>query len=138
MVDKNVITSRAEQIDRHLSKIDKYKKITFDEFIKDSVIQDVVEYNIFQITNHIIDISQHIVVDEDYGIPQTSYDAVQILFDKDVFSMKDKNMLKKMIGFRNVIGHDYLNIDKQVVYFILTKGIKDIKEILSKLTEKFL
>lgn len=138
MVDKNVIVSRAEQIDRQLLKIDKYKKITFDEFIKDSVIQDVVEYNIFQITNHIIDISQHIVVDEDYGIPQTSYDAVQILFDKNVFSVEDKNILKKMIGFRNVIGHDYLNIDKQVVYSILTKGIKDIKEILSKLTEKFL
>lgn len=138
MVDKNVITSRAEQIDEHLRRIDKYKNMTFAEFINDPVVQDVVEYNIFQITNHIIDISQHIVVDEDYGIPQTYYDAVQILFDREIISSRDKNVLRKMIGFRNIIGHDYIDIDKQVVYSILTEGIKDINRIVSKLTGKFL
>ncbi|MFH1846375.1 MAG: HepT-like ribonuclease domain-containing protein, partial [Candidatus Omnitrophota bacterium] len=67
MVDKNVIISRVEQIDKHLNRIFVYKNISFEKFQKDLIAQDVVEYNFFQIINHIIDMIEHIVVDEDYG-----------------------------------------------------------------------
>ncbi|MFH1847036.1 MAG: HepT-like ribonuclease domain-containing protein, partial [Candidatus Omnitrophota bacterium] len=67
MVDKNVIISRVEQIDKHLNRVFVYKNISFEKFQKDLIAQDVVEYNFFQIINHIIDMIEHIVVDEDYG-----------------------------------------------------------------------
>ncbi len=74
MADKYVISSRVEQIDKHLDKISGYKRISYEEFLNDSIIQDVVEYNLFRIVNHTIDIIEHIVVDEDYGIPSSSYE----------------------------------------------------------------
>ncbi len=138
MVDKNVITSRIEQIERHSYKISPYKTLSYEEFVQDSIAQDVVEYNIFQITNHVIDIIQHIVVDEDYGLPQSSYEAAQILLEKGILEENNLQLLKKMIGFRNVVGHDYISINKQIVYSILTEAMDDIALILSKITEKFL
>lgn len=138
MVDKNIIAGRIEQIDKHLERFSSYSKLSYEDFLKDINVQDIVEYNLFQIVNHIIDIIQHIVIDEDYGLPQTAYEAAQILFGKEILDKDAMELLKKMIGFRNVVGHDYINLDKEVVYFILTEGKQDIQKILSKITEKFL
>lgn len=138
MVDKNVIVSRIEQIDKHLKRISSYDKLSYEDFLKDENCQDIIEYNLFQIVNHIIDIVQHVVVDEDYGLPQTAYEASQIICDKGILDKDDLELLKKMISFRNVVGHDYISLNKEVVYFILTEGREDIRRMLSKITEKFL
>jgi uncharacterized protein YutE (UPF0331/DUF86 family) len=138
MLDKNVIVTRIEQIDKHLEKILSYNKLSYEDFLKDTNAQDIVEYNLFQIVNHLINIVQHTVVDEDYGLPQSAYEASQILSQKGILDEDDLEIMKKMIGFRNIVGHDYISIDKEIVYFILTEGIEDIRSILSKITEKFL
>ena len=138
MLDKNLLLTRIEEIDKHLGKISPFRKLTYSEFLSDTSAQAIVEYNLFQIINHLINITQHIVVDEEYGFPQTSYEASRILFDKGILDSDNLDLMKKMIGFRNVVGHNYLNIDKEVVYYILTKGEHDIKKILSKITSNFL
>ena len=138
MVDKNVVVSRIEKIDKHLERISSYNKLAYNDYLKDVNAQDIVEYNLFQIVNHVIDIVQHIVVDEDYGFPQTAYEASKILCDKGILDEDDLKLLRKMIGFRNVIGHDYINVNKEEVYFILTKVKEDIRKILSKITNRFL
>jgi len=138
MIDKYLLLTRLEEIDKHLDKISPFSNLNYQEFFDDQKGQDIVEYNLFQIINHLITITQHIVVDEDYGLPQTSYEASQILFDKGILDSNDIELIKKMIGFRNVVGHNYLSINKEVVYFILTKGRQDIRKILSKITKNFL
>lgn len=138
MVDKSVIISRLEQIDKHLKKISTYKSLSYEEFEENSIAQDIVEYNLFQIINHILDMIEHIVVDEDYGFPQSSYEATLVLFERKVIDNEDLSLLKKMIGFRNVIGHDYISIDKRIVYSILTEKENDIKKINGQITKKFL
>lgn len=138
MVDKNVITVRIEQIDKHLERISPYSKLPREDFLKDIGAQDIVEYNLFQTINHIIDIMQHIVIDEDYGLPQTAYEAAQLFLEKGILDAADMELLKKMIGFRNIVGHDYIVLDKNVVYSILTDGQKDIQRILAKIIKRFL
>lgn len=138
MLDKNVIVTRIEQIDKHLEKVSFYKNFSYENFLEDTNAQDIVEYNLFQIVNHLINIVQHTVVEEDYGLPQSAYEASQILCEKRILDEDDLEILKKMIGFRNIVGHDYISINKEVVYFILTKGLEDIRSILSKITKKFL
>ena len=138
MVNREILIKRIEQIERHLGKISAYRKLSRGEFLKDSNAQDIVEYNLFQIVNHLIDIMQHIVVDEDYGLPQTAYEAVEIFQKKGFLNKKDLDLLKKMIGFRNVVGHDYISIDKGVVHRILTGGERDIKRVIGKITKNFL
>ena len=138
MLDKNLLLTRLEDIDKHLEKISPFRELTYQAFLNDTNGQDIVEYNLFQIINHLIAITQHIAVDEDYGLPQTSYEASQILFDKGVLDSADLDLMKRMIGFRNIVGHNYLNINKEVVYFILNNGQQEIRNILSRITSKFL
>lgn len=138
MVEPAVILRRAEQIEKHLDRIRPFASLSYDAFLKDEVAQDVVEYNLFQIVNHLIDIFQHIVVDEEYGFPETAYEAAHILLTKGILGEQEVQIFKEMIGFRNVVGHDYININKDVVYQILTHGEKDIRALLTRVVSKFL
>lgn len=138
MVDRNVVRMRIEQIDGHLKKISVWKELSYEQFLQDTVAQDVVEYNLFQISNHIIDILQHIVVDEDYGLPQTAYAAAEILWERKIISRGNLELIKKIIGFRNIVGHEYIHINKKIVYSILTKDSSGIKKVAAKVARRFL
>jgi len=173
MVNPSVITNRVEQIEKHLERIRPFASLSHEAFLKDNVAQDVVEYNLFQIVNHLIDIFQHTVVDEEYGFPETAYEAAQILFEKKILFQEDVEIFKQMVGFRNVVGHDYMklpahraglpgnvtsfyivpldpaykaglaghvpaNVDKEIVYYILTHGEKDIRALLTRIVSRFL
>jgi uncharacterized protein YutE (UPF0331/DUF86 family) len=138
MVNPSVIRKRVEQIERHLERIKPFASLSHEAFLKDNVAQDVVEYNLFQVVNHLIDIFQHTVVDEEYGFPETAYEAAQILFEKGVLSKEDVEIFKQMVGFRNVVGHDYMNVDKEIVYHILARDQNDIRTLLTRIVSRFL
>ena len=138
MVNPSVITKRVEQIEKHLERIRPFAPLSHEAFLRDNVAQDVVEYNLFQIVNHLIGVFQHTVVDEDYGFPETAYEAAQILFEKGILSKEDVEIFEQMVGFRNVVGHDYINVDKEIVYHILTHGGKDIRALLTRIVSRFL
>lgn len=138
MVNPSVITRRIEQIEKHLERICPFASLSQEAFLKDNVAQDIVEYNLFQMVNHLIDIFQHTVVDEEYGYPETAYEAAQILFERGILPKEDLETFKQMVGFRNVVGHDYMNVDKKIVYHILTHGEKDVRALITRIVSKFL
>jgi len=138
MVNPNVILKRVEQIEKHLERIRPFASLSFDAFLKDNVAQDVVEYNLFQIVNHLIDVFQHIVVDEEYGFPETAYETAQILVTKEVLAQEEVEIFKQMVGFRNVIGHDYIGVEKETVYRILSDGERDVRALLARIVSRFL
>jgi uncharacterized protein YutE (UPF0331/DUF86 family) len=138
VVDKNVIVGRAQQIEGHLAKIAPYMSLSLKKFLDDPVAQDIVEYNLFRTVNHLIDMVQHIVVDEGYGFPDSAYEAAEILRKKGILKQTEVEVFKKMIGFRNVVGHDYISINKRTVYTVLTRGQEDIRALLSRIVKKFL
>ena len=138
MVDKNVIAGRAQQIEGHLARIAPCASLSLKKYLADPAAQDIVEYNLFRIVNHLIDMVQHIVVDEGYGFPESAYEAAEMLRKKGILKQAEVEAFKKMIGFRNVVGHDYISINKRTVHTILTKGQKDIRTLLSRIVEKFL
>lgn len=47
--------------------------------------------------------------------PNDAYESFQKLFDAELISARDLEQWKKIVGLRNVIVHDYLNIDHAVI-----------------------
>src|SRR5512139_3079945 len=101
MVNSSVIIRRTEQIEKHLERIRPFASLSYGAFLKDNVAQDVVEYNLFQVVNHLIDMFQHIVVDEEYGFPETAYEAAEILLARGILGQGEVEIFKQMVGFRN-------------------------------------
>jgi len=121
-----------------LRKSNPFANRTLKDFLEDSVAQDVVEYNLFQIVNHLIDMAQHIAVDEDYGYPQTAYEAGHLLLEKGVFGEVTWNFSGKWSVSEMWSAMIICTLNKEIVYSILTEGRKEIKALVGKMINKFL
>jgi len=138
MVKKEVLKKRLEKIDISLKKIKRYKDVTLDEFLEDDIIQDIVEYNLFIAINMMVDIAIHIVVDNNLGSPDTMAEAFEILQKEKYICKEDTVTYKNMVAFRNILSHEYVNIDKQMVYYIMSKKTSDFERFILFVNDNFI
>ncbi len=137
MVNLEVVKNRLNQLSTSLNKLERFEKISVEEFLEDDMIQDVVEYNLFIAINMMIDIVTHIVVDNNIGNPETLGGAFDILNKNKYLSDEDTKIYKNMVGLRNILSHEYVKIDKRIIYSVLKNNLIDIKNFILFINEKF-
>ena len=108
------------------------------KILKDDIAQDVVEYNLFIAINMMVDIATHIVVDNNMGNPEILGDAFEILNNKKYLEDKETKIYKNMVGLRNILSHEYLKIDKEIIYEILQYNLTDIKKFIIFVNDNFI
>jgi len=138
MVDVEVIKQRLNQLSISLKKIERYKGISLEEFLQDDIIQDVVEYNLFIAINMLIDIATHIIVDNNLGNPETFGEAFSILNKEKYLDDNETKIYRNMVGLRNILSHEYLKIDKKIIYGILKNNLIDIKKFIIFVHDNFI
>lgn len=138
MVNVEVIKQRLNQLSTSLNKTERFKEISLEEFLRDDIIQDVVEYNLFIAINMMIDIATHIVVDNNIGNPETLGEAFSILNKEKYLNDDETKIYKNMVGLRNILSHEYLKIDKRIIYGILKNNLIDIKKFIVFIHNKFI
>ena len=75
----------------------------------------------------ILDMGNHVIADSDLGIVNWYSDIPSILANKGYIDSDLEKKWLQMIGFRNTLVHDYLEIDRTIVYEILQRHLKDIE-----------
>lgn len=138
MVDVEVIKQGLNQLSASLNKIERFKGISLEEFLEDDIIQDVVEYNLFIAINMMIDIATHIVVDNNMGNPETLGEAFSILNKEKYLNDDEAKIYRNMVGLRNILSHEYLKIDKRIIYSVLKNNLVDIKKFIIFINENFI
>lgn len=138
MVNIEVIKRRLNQLSVSLNKIERFEGVSLEEFLEDDIIQDVVEYNLFIVINMMIDISTHIVVDKNIGNPETLGEAFNILNKKEYLSDDETKIYRNMVGLRNILSHEYLKLDKEIIYGILKNNLVDIKKFIIFVHDNFI
>lgn len=138
MVKIEVVKKRLKQLNISLEKVKRFKGISLEEFLKDDIIQDVVEYNLFIAINMVIDISTHIVVDNKLGHPECFGEAFDILYKEGYLTNEDTKRYKNMIAFRNILSHEYVQIDKKMIYNIMQNNLIDFDRFIIIINDKFL
>lgn len=132
VVDK--IYSRIESLKQYISILESLKNITLAEIEKDPIKKGAIERYLQLSIEICIDIAEMIISDQRLQTPQTASEAIEILGEKgildDVFAQK----FSKAVGFRNILIHDYVKIDYDIVLKNLKSNLSDfhrfIKEVL--------
>lgn len=130
MVNMDIIKKRLNQLSTSLNRMERFKEVPLEEFLKDDIVQDVVEYNLFIAINMMIDIATHIVVDNNIGNPETLGGAFVILNKEKYLSDDETKVYRNMVGLRNILSHEYVNIDKNIIHNILQNNLIDIKRFI--------
>ncbi len=110
------VKSRLERLEKTLGKLEEIAKIPETVFLEDWKSQDVALRN-FQVAVEICgDIGAFILAFKNIPVPETYVGVVETLRKNGVFTTELEENLKQLVKFRNIIVHEYLDLDFRKVY----------------------
>ncbi|WP_027416145.1 type VII toxin-antitoxin system HepT family RNase toxin [Aneurinibacillus terranovensis] len=120
----DVIVNKLQTIKRCLKRINEEYDHTPSN-LENYTKQDAIILNVQRACEACIDLAMHIVSEKRWGIPQNSRDAFEILQDNGVIDEELTRRLKAMIGFRNIVVHDYQSIQLPILRAIIEQHLTD-------------
>jgi len=75
----------------------------------------------------VLDMGNHLIADENLGVVNHYSDIPTILADEEIINAGLAHRWIKMIGFRNILVLDYLDIDRDIVYDVLQNQLTDFE-----------
>lgn len=133
MVNKDILFKRIERAEEYILILKEIKEdLCFKRFEKNLIIQGSIERYLHLTIEALLDIGNHIIASEGLGKVEVYSDVPKILFNNDYIKKSQEELFIKIIGFRNILVHDYLNIDKDIVYGILNENLGDLEDILKQ------
>ncbi|MEI7673781.1 MAG: DUF86 domain-containing protein [Deltaproteobacteria bacterium] len=134
MIDKAVVTVKIYHVKRSLDRLKDKQGIGQKEFLADRDIQDIVLLNLQTAIQGCVDIAGHIISDNGWGVPGSLAGLFDILSEKKVITEEMKNIMRRMAGFRNLIVHEYAEIDMDRVYSVWTGRLGDFAGFLKEVS----
>lgn len=127
MVDTDLARSRIAAMRHNLNRLKEKSNITWERFRNDLDTQDIVLHNL-QLTIQIcIDIGSHIIADESWEVPSTLGNTFKILSTHKAISPDMAETMASMASFRNILIHEYEDVDMEKVHDILTNRLNDFE-----------
>jgi uncharacterized protein YutE (UPF0331/DUF86 family) len=79
-----------------------------------------VKYSFLTAVEACVDVAQHICASEGWGPPRDNGDAMAVLGRHDVLPPDLAVQMRRAVGFRNVLVHEYTEVDDTIVISRLT------------------
>lgn len=131
------LIGRYAKLEKALKKLEKIRsQVTKEEFLLNDDLQDIVDRNLQTAIEAIIDISNHLISERGYRKPESSVDIFRILAEQKIIEVDFSKTLEDWVRFRNILIHDYADIDYEKVYSILTEELNDLRHIASVLADE--
>ena len=107
-------------------------------FLKNDLdAQEIVLHNLQLAIQGCIDIGSHVVSDEGWGVADSLNEIFYILQNKGVINTEMTERMVSMVGFRNILVHEYGIDNFDIVYNILHHHLEDINEYLLAIVNYF-
>ncbi len=135
MARPNVVLRKIAFIREHLQRVRMHQDVALEVFLKDRDRQDIVCFNLYQAIQACMDLGNHLVSDEGWGLPGSYGEVADILVKQKVISSEQAAIFHDMISFRNRIAHDYAEIDFNRVHEIMTSHLQDIEDFIMSVVE---
>lgn len=112
MVDRGVVLKRIGQIRKCVETLDRIRRThTKKQFLTDGMVQAAAERNIQVAIQSVLDICNHVVADMKLEVPDEEKQAFEIMAAHKLISRQLAKTLAQMTGMRNVLVHEYLDVD---------------------------
>ncbi len=125
MVDKNLILRKLSELENYHKQISEYSAITIDDYKKDWKVQRIVERTLQIMIETCVDISNHIISDRTMRPPTSYADTFRVLSENNIIERELLSVMEKMAKFRNVVVHQYEEVNAEIVLFILKRHLGD-------------
>ena len=125
MLDNSVILARLARLDEYVYRLKRFEYIELNNYLDDYDIQAVVERSLQLAIQVCIDIANYIIARKKMTFPAEQDNIFMLLGREGIIPHDLSARVKVMVNLRNILVHDYAEIDAKRVHGILTKRLKD-------------
>lgn len=141
MLDRELIQRKVKLIQEDLAKLEPLAEFSFDQVAKDPVKYGAVERYLERIVTRAIDVNRHVIARVGKGSEsaRTYEDTFLRLADLGVYTEKFAKEIAPSAGLRNVLVHEYDEVDPKKVLQSVGKALSQYAkycDYLLKLIEK--
>ncbi len=127
----NIVLNKAAIIERSLKRMK--EEFSYNPALDNYTHIDAMILNIERACQAAIDMAQHLVAENHAGMPQTSADAFILLEKVKIISNDITKAMINMTGIRNIIIHEYQEMDMNILRAIAEKEYKSLIEFCREL-----
>jgi uncharacterized protein YutE (UPF0331/DUF86 family) len=132
----DVTVNKITSIQRCIKRAREEYTAAQNNFENEYTHQDAAILNITRACEQSIDLANHIIKIKKLGIPTDSSESFDLLYNGGIITGKLREALKKMVGFRNTIIHEYQEIDINIVINIIKKNLEDLLQFTDTIMEQ--
>ena len=137
MVNPEVIRKRLNRLDEYLEVLHRLQRYDLEQFTAEPERYGSAERFLQLAIEAVLDMGNHVIADEGLGAVEWYSDIPKIFHSKGLISEATKEKWVRMIGFRNLLVHEYVDIDRRIVHGVLQKNLEDL-EALKTVFARFL
>ena len=122
----------------YISDLEEHAGIKLNEIKENKVLRRYLERTLHLAVEACLDIGNHLIADLELREPQDYKDIMAVLTEAGCLPPDRLENFKKMAQFRNVIVHDYVRIDLEILLGILHRNLKDLRLFARMVRDQFL
>ena len=129
MVRPEVLRKRLQKLDDYLAVLEHSRHYSVEEFVVDPEKYGSAERFLQLSIESIDDMASHIIADGNLGVVNRAADLPRLLHDHGFIDEELMNRWIRMVGFRNILVHDYLEVDRKIVHDVLQSSLEDLRAL---------
>lgn len=137
MLDTRRIESRIKELRRRVFELEtKFKPLPEHKLITDETLYSAAEHHLQIAIQCCLDIAAHIT--SALALPLAKEEAGEVFFSiakEKIISENLAKTMKKVIGYRNVLVHQYLEVERHETYMNIQEGLKDLVNFAKEIQE---
>jgi uncharacterized protein YutE (UPF0331/DUF86 family) len=137
VVDRETVLAKLALIERCLSRITEVRGARRAGLLPIDV-EEITLLNLQKAVQAVIDLATHVVAAEGYGMPDSQASVFTLLENHGLIEPELAGRLRKMVGFRNIMVHEYETVDPAIVEAIAEHHLGDLRAFGSRVVETFL
>ncbi len=126
-----------DELEKYLRELEEYLPEEEEEYLNNSLRKRACERAFQLASENLLDVCNLIISEKGFGIPDDSKDSIRKLAENGVIPESLSTKLEELIGFRNLLVHQYGRVDDSRAYSYLKEESKDFYEFI-EIIDKFI
>lgn len=127
MVDRALLLRKLADLQQYHSQLSEYRALSVGEYARDWRVQRIVDRTLQLAIEVCVDIGAHAISDHQLRPPGTYAETFEILREARMVEPALCASLVRMARFRNLLVHEYVRIDPELVVRILRENLEDFE-----------
>lgn len=133
----DVLIGKQQSIERCLARVrHAWAQSSTLPFEEDYDKQDIIVLNLQRACEQAIDMSNHVVNVKKLGWPRTSGESFDLLARAGVIPVQMVANMKAMVGLRNVVVHQYQELDLDIITAVIRDHLDDLADFAQMLVAR--